>query len=172
MDFQPTTPVFDVLTDIADYAIGTITLGIKVQLIGWTSIFEDIITHIIETVTPEPERVETVSTQNTEDIEEKIPEKLSAEDAGQILSNYVKDLVQNHKDEFVCSYDSKSSTQKSYLTYRSQKSSGIVYNSKGKPAFTPNGKKFYVNDKSFVDTVIHWCLKLGGNSYTEFSSRK
>ena len=108
MSFQTTTPKFDVLTDVADYAIGTITLGAKVELIGWTSIFEDIISDIIESVSgapavvtePEPEEEQIIEQEEEQEEEDPITFPLTPDMAGQIMADYAKYIEKNRKREF------------------------------------------------------------------------
>lgn len=43
--------IINVLSQIADYLIGLLTLGIKIELIGWTTIVENLITDMVNEIT-------------------------------------------------------------------------------------------------------------------------
>lgn len=43
--------IINVLSQIADYLIGLMTLGIKIELIGWTTLIENLITDVVNEIT-------------------------------------------------------------------------------------------------------------------------
>lgn len=43
--------IFNKLSQIADYLVGILTMGIKIQLIGWTTIIENVITDMVNEIT-------------------------------------------------------------------------------------------------------------------------
>ena len=182
-----TAPILNKLTEGIDYLIGVSTLAVKIQLIGWTSIFEEMITGVVESITSEPTYADSLETVKTEETTISSPEttKLSATEAGNVIANYAVDLVLNHQSEFVYSYgngkydsyyldENGKRVSGSEQAYIGKKVSGIAkgtgsnYRESTKPEMSFQNK-YSVDCAGFVNMVIHQSLGIGGDTYTSFA---
>ncbi len=175
-EYQSPIPSFSRLTELTDYLIGAMTLGVKIQLIGWTAIFENAITDVVEGITGTPVVAEDVTSgQSDAQNETVVPaqSKLNATEAGNAIANYAKDLVENHQSEFVYSYGEDGAYKGGREdTYRGVKTSGWAYGNSNhydgaQFEFTD---KYSVDGEGFVNIVIHQSLGIGGTNYTKFTS--
>ena len=175
-EYQSPNPSFSKLTELTDYLIGTMTLGIKIQLIGWTSIFENAITEVVEGITGTPIVASNVTGGQTNGQNGTIvpaQSKLNATEAGNVIANYARDLVENHQSEFVYSYGENGAYKGGREdSYRGIKTSGTAYGTSNHydgPQFDFTDK-YSVDCEGFVNMVIHQSLNIGGTNYTKFTS--
>ncbi len=84
---------------------------------------------------------------------------INKESAGEVIACYAEDLVKNHSEEFVYSWDS----EHRYPAYELKKTSGT--SSSTKLSFT---NKYGVDCVGFVSFVVHNSLGIGREEYTEF----
>lgn len=84
--------IINILSQIADYLIGLMTLGIKIELIGWTTIIENIITDMVNQVTgTEIESTQPDDTSESTETSTQESDSLYTPDATETVTGFFTD---------------------------------------------------------------------------------
>ena len=103
-------------------------------------------------------------------------DKLTAEEAGQVIANCAIDMFKNHRNEFAYGAPSNEPAGKARRqAYKGKKTSGYLY---GTSNWYPGKQNVYFKNRyqmdceGFVNCMVHWSLGIGGSEYTKFSAGK
>lgn len=83
--------IINILSQIADYLIGLLTMGIKIQLIGWTTLIENLITDVVNEVTGTELQSPTVTPNPSGESSTEDTESLYTPDSTETVTGYFTD---------------------------------------------------------------------------------